>query len=394
MSKDTVDIGLLFSRTGSYATIGEAMYAGALLAIEEVNADPAAQFKLRPVAIDPGGQLPAYFDGARSLLTSGAITHVIGCYTSSSRKEVLPLFEKYDALLWYPSHYEGFETSENIIYTGASPNQHIVPLTRYLLETGRRRAWLVGSNYIWAWENGRIMREALVAAGGSVVGERYFPIGDTDVAAAASQVLAARPDFVFNVMIGESAYAFYRLLRQEADRLGIDQPAVCPVASCSLSEPELAEIGPEAAGGHISSSVYFATVDTPENARFVAAWRARFPALGAPSADAEASYIAAHLLARTIGRAGSADFEAVREAVLGVDLRAPQGSVHIDAENRHCHLHPRIGLSNADGSFTILREAAEAVQPDPYLVWDQPVMGEATPFGARLAGRPGVRLVS
>jgi branched-chain amino acid transport system substrate-binding protein len=367
------------------------MHAGALLAIEEFNGDPRSPFTLSPVGVDPRGSLAAYFDGARALLTTSAITHVIGCYTSSSRKEVLPLFEKYDALLWYPSHYEGFETSENIVYTGASPNQHIVPLTQYLLETGRRSAWLVGSNYIWAWENNRIMREALVAAGGTVVGERYFPVGETDVEAVVAQILAARPDFVFNTMIGESAYAFYRLLRSGAERLGIDQPATCPVASCSLSEPELALIGRGAAGGHISSSVYFATVASEENARFVAAWTARFPELGPPSADAEASYIAAHLLARAIVRAGTSAFDAVRSAVPGIEFRAPQGTVRIDAENRHCHLHPRVARSTDTGSFEILREAHEAIRPDPYLVWEPAPRAEATTF---LSGRPGVRLVS
>ncbi len=388
MSRDIVEVGLLFSRTGSYAALGEAMHAGALLAMEEVNDDPAFRFALAPVSVDPGGSLSAYFDGARALLTSRRVTHVIGCYTSSSRKEVTPLFEKYDALLWYPSHYEGFETSENIIYTGAAPNQHIVPLARYLLETGRRRAWLVGSNYIWAWENNRIMREAL---GGGVIGERYFPIGDTDMEAVVSQILAARPDFIFNTMIGESAYAFYSRLHSEARRLGIDQPATCPVASCSLSEPELARIGGEAAAGHITSSVYFATIASPENARFVAAWRARFPDLGAPSADAEASYVAVHLLARAIARAGGAGFEAVRTAVSGTRFHAPQGAVRIDPENRHCHLYPRIGRSTADGTFEILSEAAAAVRPDPYLVWEPGVRAEPAPPAS---GRPGVRLVS
>lgn len=345
------------------------MYAGAMLAIEEVAA-AGSQVALEPVALDPGGRLGDYFEGARRLLSDG-VTHVVGCYTSSSRKEVLPLFEKHDGLLWYPSHYEGFETSENVVYTGAAPNQHIVPLTRYLLDTGRRRAWLVGSNYVWAWENNRIMREAVLAAGGAVAGERYFPVGDTDIAAVVGQILDARPDFVFNTMIGVSAYAFFRALRDEATRREIDQPSAIPVASCSLSEPELACLG-AAADGHISSSVYFSTVDTPSNARFREAWAARWPELGPTSADAEASYTAVHLLARAIAGAGGAQIEAVRGALAGVSFDAPQGAVRIDPDNRHAFLWPRIGLSQADGTFRIVAESPSAVKPDPYLVWQGP----------------------
>lgn len=338
-----------------------------MLAIDEISAS-RSDVALEPVAVDPGGRLSDYVDGASRLLLDG-ITHVVGCYTSSSRKEVLPLFEKHDGLLWYPSHYEGFETSENVVYTGAAPNQHIVPLTRYLRETGRRRAWLVGSNYVWAWENNRIMREAVLATGGQIAGERYFPIGDTDLQPIVEQILDAAPDFVFNTMIGASSYAFFRLLRAEAERRGIDQPQAAPVASCSLSEPQLSCLGPDAAG-HLSSSVYFSSVDGPNNARFLEAWRARWPDLGPTSADAEASYIAVHLLARAIAAAGGAGLMAVRSALATVSFDAPQGLVRIDPENRHAFLRPRIGLSQADGTFRIVAEYPSAVRPDPYLVWE------------------------
>ncbi len=383
MTRPAVDIGVLFSRTGSYAAVGEAMRAGAELAIEEVNSDDSRSITLRPHFLDPGGVTASYVDCARRMLAEGHIAHVVGCYTSSSRKEVLPLFEKHDALLWYPSHYEGFETSDNVIYTGAGPNQHVIPLTRHLIADCGRRGWFVGSNYIWAWENNRIMRETLQTAGGEVMGERYFPVGEIELDTVVEQILRQRPDFVFSTFIGESAYAFYRLFREAALRQGLDQPSSLPVASCSLAEPELALIGP-AAAGHLSSSVYFSTVATPENARFTAAWRARFPALGHTSADAEASYIAVHLLARALDRAGAADFLGVRAATAGLGFIAPQGRVWIDPENRHCHLHPRIGRSNEAGTFDILSESAAAVAPDPYLVWEYGLPEQAPRPGAGL----------
>ena len=293
----------------------------------------------------------------------------LGCYTSSSRKEVLPLFEKHDALLWYPSHYEGFETSDNVVYTGAAPNQHIVPLANYLLAKCGHRGWFVGSNYIWAWENNRIMRDMLQARGGTVLGERYVAVGDTDLAGLVALVLASRPDFVFNTLIGESSYRFHRLLHAALDSAPDEERQELPVASCSLAEPELRRMG-EAAAGHLSSSVYFSTLESEENRRFSAAWRARHPDLGHTCADAEAAYIAVHLLARAIRRAGGPDFQSVREAAMGLELRAPQGPVRVDPETRHCYLRPRIGRSRSDGTFDVVYECPTIVRPDPYLVWE------------------------
>ncbi len=383
----TVRIGLLFSATGPYATIARAMLNGARLAVEEINASPEFAFDLEPVFVDPAGRNGDYASAAQRFLTTDRLVHVVGCYTSSSRKEVLPLFEKYDGLLWYPSHYEGFESSENVVYTGAAPNQHIVPLAEHLLRTHGDRTWCIGSNYVWAWENNRIMREAVQAAGGTVLAERYLPVGETDFALVIKQILDARPSFVFNTLIGTSAYAFFRAFRQAATEAGIDQPASLPIASCSLAEPELMEIGPEASAGHISSSVYFESVDSPRNRAFVAAYRRAFPDAGPTSADAESSYVAVHLLARAIRRAGAVSLAAVRDALSHIWMRAPQGDVHIDRDNRHCYLTPRIGISNAEGGFDIIYEAPAPVKPDPYLVWHDPKAQ------ADLHAAPGLRIV-
>jgi branched-chain amino acid transport system substrate-binding protein len=368
----TIRIGLLFSTSGPYGTIGSAMRNGSLLAIDEVNADPAFQFVLDPVAHNPDGRNANYAEFACRMLTNDRLVHVVGCYTSSSRKEVLPYFEKYDGLLWYPSHYEGFESSEHVVYTGAAPNQHIVPLAEHLLTKCGTRAYCVGSNYIWAWENNKIMREAVLGAGGMVLAERYFPVGELDFEAVIEQIVEARPSFVFNTLIGVSAYAFFRAFRRAAAARGIDQARVLPIASCSLAEPELVEIGPEACAGHISSSVYFESIDTPANKAFVAAYRRHFKEAGPTSADAESSYLAVHLLARAIRRARSADPFAVRAALPHIAMEAPQGEVHVDRDNRHCYLTPRIGVSNAQGGFDIMYEAERPVRPDPYLVWQDP----------------------
>jgi branched-chain amino acid transport system substrate-binding protein len=369
--RSAIRIGLLFSTTGPYATIGCAMRNGSILAIGEINADPAFPFTLDPVEVNPDGRNANYAELACRMLTAERLVHIVGCYTSSSRKEVLPYFEKYDGLLWYPSHYEGFESSEHVIYTGAAPNQHIIPLAEHLLQNYGTRAYCVGSNYIWAWENNKIMREALYGAGGVVLAERYFPVGEFDFDAVIEQIIDARPNFVFNTLIGVSAYAFFRAFRRAAEARGIDQPRVFPIASCSLAEPELVEIGPEACAGHVSSSVYFESIQTAANIAFVASYGRRFPNAGPTSADAEASYLAVHLLARAVRRARSADPFAVRAALPHIAIEAPQGEVHVDRDNRHCHLTPRIGVSNASGGFDIIYEAARPVRPDPYLVWQE-----------------------
>lgn len=366
--RQQLDIGIVFSINGSYGALGRATRAGAELAIAEVNADPDAAVTLRPIAIDPGGFTPAYADAVQTLLVDHGLTHVVGCYTSSSRKEVLPLFEKHDALLWYPSHYEGFETSDNVVYTGAGPNQHIIPLVRHLLAHHGKRGWLVGSNYVWAWENNRILREALLDAGGAVLGERYFPVGETDLGLVAHQIVRDRPDFVFTTLIGESGYEFFRLLRATAQAAGVDQPRVLPVASCSLSEAELPMIG-DSAAGHLSSSVYFSTIQSAANARFTAQWDRHHGHLGRACADAEAAYIAVNLLALAVGKAGSVAAAPIRAALGGIQFAAPQGLVTVDPDNLHCCLQPRIGRSTASGTFEILHEEPAPVWPDPYLVW-------------------------
>lgn len=371
MSITTLKVGILFSSTGSYAAVGEAMRGGAELAIAEINSQPGNPIRLEPVILDPGGHAATYAEMAHHLLTVEGLSHVVGCYTSSSRKEVLPVFEKHDALLWYPSHYEGFESSENVVYTGAGPNQHIIPLAKYLLSHHGDRGWFVGSNYVWAWENNRILREILIGAGGEVLGERYFPVGDTDFSGLVRQIVADRPDFIFTTLIGESGYQFYRAVLAEAERHGIGQATEMPVASCSLSEVELPHLG-DAAAGHLSSSVYFSTISTSENRKFSALWHERYGHVGHPCADAEATYLAVHLLARAAARAGDVSLHSVRDAVRGLRFDAPQGTVTVDRDNLHCAMRPRIGRSRQDGTFEILFEAESPVAPDPYLVWSYP----------------------
>lgn len=386
MAKARYHIGVLFSQSGPYGVVSRSMFNGAMLAFDEIAASPDYPLAIVPIVADPAGCFERYALSSLDLLGRNGVHHVVGCYTSSSRKDVIPLFEKHDALLWYPSHYEGFETSSNVVYTGAAPNQHIIPLIEFLLAHMGKRAYCIGSNYIWAWENNRILREALSAAGGTVLAERYSAVGDTDLSKTIASILDAKPDFIFNTLIGTSAYRFFQDFRSACKERGIDQPAEMPVVSCSLSEPELGEIGADAMDGHISSSVYFSSIDTPANRRFVSAYRQRWPN-SAASADAEASYVAVKLLAAAIAAAGADDVEAVRQTLPSLSIDAPQGTVGIDGPTNHAFLTPRIGKSSASGQFDILWQASRPVRPDPYLV-------QTTPRYAVRNGVPKLRAVT
>ncbi len=363
---------MLFSVDGPYGVVSRSMLNGALLAIEQVNATHGATIRLKPIVVNPAGDLARYSSLCIGLLSQG-VKHVVGCYTSSSRKEVIPLFEKADALLWYPSHYEGFECSENVIYTGAVTNQHVLPLADYLLERCGRSAFCIGSNYIWAWENNRILRERLAASHGTVVAERYFAVGDTDFAQVIAAILHARPAFVFNTLIGVSSYCFLRDFRAACAACGVDQAKTIPVASCTLSEPELEAIGAPAADGHITASVYFSSIPDAANVRFTDDYAARFPGGPVVCADAEAAYIAVRLLALALAATGGrTDVAEVKHAVTQVVVDAPQGAVRIDPETLHAFLTPRIGRSTSAMRFETLAQAPGPVRPDPYLIWNSP----------------------
>ncbi|MFY1664073.1 transporter substrate-binding domain-containing protein [Pseudomonas sp. Pseu.R1] len=390
--KKSIPIGLMCSTTGPYQSIGTAMLCGALLGIQRVSEDVRFGFSLDPHIVNPAGDLAQYYALSQGLLDSG-IKHVVGCYTSSSRKEVLPLFERRDGLLWYPSHYEGFECSDNVIYVGASPNQHIIPLISYLMNAVGKRAYCVGSNYVWPWESNRVMREILEVNAGDVLCERYLPIGSTDVEQVIQEIERLKPDFVFSSLIGESGRALASAYGQALNSGRI--PRSVPLASCTLSEEELKAVDEECRAGHICSSVYFQSIQSAENSQFVDEIKERFGSEIVTSADAEASFIAVLLLAEAIHRAGSDDVHEVKIALAECCLDAPQGRVWIDPDNYHCYLTPRLGISNSQGDFEVLATANEPQKPDPYLTWvdmrkvtDGGWMGGQ---GSRL--NPGLRII-
>ncbi|MEY4872928.1 MAG: hypothetical protein RLZZ563_2258, partial [Pseudomonadota bacterium] len=179
--KRRIEIGLLYSRSGSYSLISDACRSGALAAIAQINADADLDLTFVPVERDPGGNVDLYGPLCEEILHDTRARHVIGCVTSWSRKEVIPTLERFGGTLWYAVPYEGFEASDHVVYTHACPNQHLLPLLDWVMPAHGRKAYLTGSNYIWGWEMNRLARERITQAGGEIAGERYLPIGSRDV---------------------------------------------------------------------------------------------------------------------------------------------------------------------------------------------------------------------
>jgi urea transport system substrate-binding protein len=339
------------------------MLKSALMAIDEINQNDGFDFTFVPHLRDPGGIVAAYHTACADLIREEHVDHIVGCYTSASRKQVIPIVERTERLLWHPARYEGFESSDNVIYVGAAPNHTVVPLVRHMLDHISGDVFCIGSNYVWTWETNRVTREIVTGAGGRILAERLLELGETTVDHIVKEIIDRKPPAVLNTLVGESSYSFVRALHAATMRAGL----VIPMLSCSLCEPELKLIGPAASVGCITSSAYFESIERPENRAFVARWKARYGADGNPSVDGQSTYVCVILLARAIRRAGSAEVGAVRRAAANLRYDSPQGPVWVDPDNNHCFLTPRLARSVPGCQFKIFWEADAPERPDPYL---------------------------
>jgi branched-chain amino acid transport system substrate-binding protein len=363
MKKPSIPLGLIFSQSGPYAMMAGEMRKSALMAVDEINSSDAYDFAFAPRLRDPGGVVAGYHTACAELIREEQVDHIVGCYTSASRKQVIPIVERTDRLLWHPARYEGFESSDNVIYVGAAPNQHVVPLVKHMLDHISSDVFCIGSNYVWTWEMNRVIREIVTSAGGRVLAERLLELGETAVDHIVKEVIDRKPPAVFNTLVGESSYAFMRALHTAATRAGL----TVPMLSCSLCEPELKLIGPAASVGCVTSSAYFESIAGAENGAFVGRWKARHGADSHPSVDGQSTYVCVMLLARAIRRAGSVEIAAVRRAAANHRYDSPQGPVWVDPDNNHCFLTPRLALSVPGSQFEIFWQADAPVRPDPYL---------------------------
>lgn len=362
--KDLIPIGVLFSHSGPYAGLGREGYHGAMAAIAEINRRDLP-FEFTAMTADPAGNADRYAALSEQLINRSGARHIIGCTTSWSRKEVIPVVEKRDALLWYPCVYEGFEASDKVIYIAACANQHLVPMIDYILPRFGKQAVLLGSNYIWGWETNRIAREMLDAANGQILAERYMAIGDTDIGHLINEIRQKRPNFILNNLIGASSHAFLRAYHA----LGLEDiafsPDNCPVLSCNFYEGELAQLPQEAAGNY-TVSCYFNSLPTPENAAFMSAVSDEGYD-GVVSAFFAQSYAAVQMIAQAIAQGGSDAITSVLHHATSSAVKTPLGEITIDARTNHIALHAHIAKACADGSFEIIHQSKTAIEPDPFL---------------------------
>jgi len=373
-SSDPIKIGLLFSKQGVTSQLESSQLYGALFAIDEINGLGGIQGReIIPTHYDPQSDNARYKVMLERLIIEDHINLVFGGYTSSSRKAMLPIIEKHNKLLFYPQQYEGFEFSENIIYTGAAPNQNLVQLEKFITAKFGARVYMIGSNYIYPYETNRNMH-SLIAANPAheIVAERYVSLyaNPNVINDIVEDIKVKQPDFVFCTLIGRTVPYLY----QAYLKAGLDSAKI-PIASLNTSEVDINMMGAEAAQGHYTSSPYFQSIDSPLNRSTVDRFFAsRYAERAIPNMNWEASYFAMHLLAKAFRNSETDRIEDILPNILGAEIEAPQGRIQIDHLTHHASLYPRIGLANADGQFTIIEDHGIRVNPDPYMVRSHPAI--------------------
>ena len=365
--KDPIRVGILYSETGVTSTIGLSQLQGALLGIQEINeAGGIDGRELVAVRYDPQSTPSRYAELAERLIVQDGVNVIFGCYMSSSRKALIPVIEKWNKLLFYPTLYEGFEYSGNVIYTGAAPNQNSVQLAEFMTSNFGSRVYLIGSDYIYPYESNRIMGELVQQRQGSEkLAERYMALNatDKDYVEVMADIRNKQPDFIFSTVVGESTAALYGAY---ADA-GFD-PKTMPIASLTTSEAEISQMERGMATGHYTSAPYFQSIQSDVNLRCLARLRQRFDGCSVPNLCWEASYFQMHIFANALRQSGDEGIAQLIPHILGSEFDAPQGRIKIDPANHHTCLYPRIGRVDAEGQFTIVRQATRSVYPDPYLV--------------------------
>ena len=366
---DPIRVGILHSQTGTMAISETSLRDAELFAIEEINAAGGVLGRmLDPVVEDPRSRFDDLFPRrAKRLLVDAKVAVVFGCWTSASRKAVLPVFEQQGGLLFYPLQYEGNECSPNIVYTGSVPNQQVLPAVDWLrsLSGGsRRRFFLVGSDYIFPWTLDHVIAAHFEATypDTEIVGRAYRPFGHRDFEQVVREIIESGADVVINAINGDSNLYFYN----ELARQGVEA-AKLPVLATSIGEDELRGMLPEVVEGHLAAWNYFQTIDTPLNRRFVEAFQQEHGEDRVISDPMESAYTAVHLWKKAVELAGTTELAAVRAAFAkGIDFDAPGGTVSLDPRTQHLSKRCRVGRIRSDRQFDIVYEAPRLLTPDPF----------------------------
>lgn len=375
---DAIKVGILHSLSGTMAISETSLKDVALMAIEEINdAGGLLGRQVEPVVVDPASDWPLFAEKARELIQQEKVAVTFGCWTSVSRKSVLPVFEELNGLLFYPVQYEGEESSFNVFYTGAAPNQQAIPAVEYLMSEdggGAQRWVLLGTDYVYPRTTNKILNYFLESKGVAKddIMELYTPFGHSDyqtIVADIKKFAVGKSTAVVSTINGDSNVPFYKELANQ----GLKAEDI-PVVAFSVGEEELRGIDTEPLVGHLAAWNYFMSVDTPENKSFVSKWQAYVKKHNLPGGDKrvtndpmEATYIGIRMWAQAVEQAGTTEIDAVRQAVGNQVVRAPSGfDIVMDAKNHHLHKPVLIAEVREDGQFDIVWNTEGPVRADAW----------------------------
>lgn len=378
LAADTIKVGVLHSLSGTMAISETVLKDVTLMAIDEINAKGGLLGKkLEPVVVDPASNWPLFAEKARQLISQDKVAVVFGCWTSVSRKSVLPVFEELNGLLFYPVQYEGEELSKNVFYTGAAPNQQAIPAVEYLMskEGGGAKRWvLLGTDYVYPRTTNKILRAFLKSKGvaESDIDEKYTPFGHSDyqtIVADIKKFAAGGKTAVVSTINGDSNVPFYKELGNQ----GLKATDV-PVVAFSVGEEELRGVDTKPLVGHLAAWNYFMSVKNPANDDFKKKWAAYAKAKKLPGADKpltndpmEAAYVGMHMWAQAVTKAKSTDTDKVVAAMGGQTFAAPDGfTIKMDEKNHHLWKPVLIGEVQSNGQFNVVWKTKGPIRAQPW----------------------------
>ena len=358
----TIKIGILHSLTGTMAISEKSLVDAVQLAVEEINGKGGISGrKIETVVADGRSNWDVFAREAERLILEERVSTIFGCWTSASRKNVKEIVEKYNHLLIYPLQYEGLEDSPNIIYTGAAPNQQIIPAVKWCLDNLGKKFFLVGSDYVFPHTANAIIRDQLTALQGEVVGEEYLLLGSKEVGGLIQKIKQSGAEVILNTINGDSNVPFFHALRA-----GGISPDQIPVMSFSVAEDELRNMNATEMAGDYASWNYFQSIDEQGNREFIERYRSRYGATRVTDDPIVTAYFSVYLWAQAVEEGQSDSVESIRERMKDQSYQAPGGIVYVDATTRHTWKPVRIGRIRQDGQFDVIWSSERAVRPIPF----------------------------
>lgn len=364
-ARPPIVVGNLHSQTGSVAVAERPITDATMMAIDEINARGGVLGRqVRPIAVDGRSDWPTFAAEAERLIANEHVRAIFGCYTSASRRTIVPIIERHHNLLLYPTFYEGIEQSPNVVYTGGTANQNTTPAVKWFMENRGKSFFLVGSDYIYPRATNAVVKDQINYLGGQILGEEYLPLGRSDFGPIVARLVAAKPQVILSTVVGDSNVGFFQALRAA----GVD-PHTTPTLSLVVGEADLQSLnGKEMAGTYVAMN-YFQSIDSPENVDFVRRFKAKFGLDRVVTDPMESAYASVYLWAQAAEKAGTDEPEAVLSAIRGMDYAAPEGLMHIDAENLHSWKTARIAQITPTGELSVEWTSETVLHPSPYTIY-------------------------